>query len=65
MMCSWPAISTVPPPASSFEARTASATSVIETPYARSRSGSTWIWYYLTKPPTEATSATPGTLSSA
>ena len=30
-------------------------------PYARRRLGSTVIWYWRTKPPTLATSATPGT----
>ncbi len=46
-------------PTSRFEPRTARKTSSSLTPCARMASGSTSIWYSRTKPPTEATSATP------
>ncbi len=56
-----PASSMTRPPASPLPLRTASSTRLSGTFQASSRLGSTSTWYCLTKPPTAATSETPGT----
>jgi len=63
-MNSFSAISSERPPTSPLLFCTAIATSLIDRLYACNRCGSTVIWYCFTKPPTEATSATPSTLES-
>ena len=52
-------------PTSLFASAIALITRVIGMPYAWSRAGSTSTWYCFSKPPTVATSATPGTAVSA
>ena len=60
-MYSASASSTTEPPASRLASRIAAITLASGRLYARSRAGSTTIWYCRTMPPTVATSATFGT----
>ena len=59
-MNSFSATSIRPPPTSLLLSWIAVRIAEIGSPYARSRFGSTVIWYWRTKPPTLATSETPG-----